>query len=168
MRQECRKIGSWSAGNFLSCILFEQQSTHVQIRANQIDPHVLRVRDQSGASLLERECCHNSALTWVWLSRIGLRKLLIFLFLTFLQDEMTNALASMRFEPDKVARLKDVGKSSNALLNRRKKWLTTNDGVFWSEFLFQIVRFFNSNPFFTVQENTDCLSGIFIKHPSWP
>ena len=45
----------------------------------------------------------------------------MFLFLTFLQDEMTNALASMRFEPDKVARLKDVGKSSNALLNRRKK-----------------------------------------------
>lgn len=41
----------------------------------------------------------------------------IFIF----QDEMTNALASMRFEPDKVARLKDVGKSSNALLNRRKK-----------------------------------------------
>lgn len=38
-----------------------------------------------------------------------------------LQDEMTNALASMRFEPDKVARLKEVGKSSNALLNRRKK-----------------------------------------------
>lgn len=37
------------------------------------------------------------------------------------KDEMTNALASMRFEPDKVARLKDVGKSSNALLNRRKK-----------------------------------------------
>ena len=37
------------------------------------------------------------------------------------QDEMTNALASMRFEPDRVTKLKDVGKSCNALLNRRKK-----------------------------------------------
>ncbi|PFX33381.1 MAP kinase-activated protein kinase 2 [Stylophora pistillata] len=37
------------------------------------------------------------------------------------KDEMTNALASMRFEPDKVTKLKDVNKSSNALLNRRKK-----------------------------------------------
>ncbi|CAH3045667.1 unnamed protein product [Pocillopora meandrina] len=37
------------------------------------------------------------------------------------KDEMTNALASMRFEPDKVTKLKDVGKSSNALLKRRKK-----------------------------------------------
>ena len=41
------------------------------------------------------------------------------------QDEMTNALASMRFEPDKVTKLKDVGKSSNALLKRRKKWSST-------------------------------------------
>ena len=38
---------------------------------------------------------------------------------------MTNALASMRFEPDKVTKLKDVGKSSNALLKRRKKWSST-------------------------------------------
>lgn len=51
----------------------------------------------------------------------SVNNMLITFVLPCLQDEMTNALASMRFEPDKVARLKDVGKSSNALLNRRKK-----------------------------------------------
>ncbi|EDO40421.1 predicted protein [Nematostella vectensis] len=37
------------------------------------------------------------------------------------QDEMTNALATMRVEYDKVTKLKDVSQSSNPLLNRRKR-----------------------------------------------
>lgn len=37
-----------------------------------------------------------------------------------LQDEMTKALATMRVEYDQVTVLKDISKSSNPLLNRRK------------------------------------------------